>query len=100
MHDALWDHLIADCLPGTRRVDEYKCIYAVILFIGEAIRRTHGGKRRRPGRMARSELFEFCRLGRIRWTLGQCQQQIAKVFASGYRKELECRSRRRSADGT
>jgi len=46
-----------------RLVDEYKRIYTVILFIGKAIRRTHRGKGRRHGRMARRELFEFCRLG-------------------------------------
>ena len=39
--------------------------------------------------MARRELLEFCWLGGVRWTRGQCQQQIAKVFAGGYRKEFE-----------
>src|SRR6516225_3969080 len=88
-HDALWHHLIADRLPDPRLVDEYKRIYTVILFIGKAIRRTHRGKGCRHRRMARRELLEFCWLGGVRWTRGQCQQQIAKVFAGGYRKEFE-----------
>ena len=37
MHDALGHHLIADCLSLARLVDEYKRIYAVVLFIGKAI---------------------------------------------------------------
>src|SRR5262249_51042476 len=82
-------HLIADRLSLARLVDEYKRIYAVILFIGKAIRRTHRGKGRRRGRMARRELFEFCRLGGVRRTCGQCQQQIAKGLAGGYWKEVE-----------
>src|SRR6516165_889601 len=89
MHDALGHHLIADCLSLARLVDQYKRIYAVVLFIGKAIRRTHAGKGRRHGRMARRELFKFCRLGCVRRARSQCQQQIAKVFAGGYRKELE-----------
>jgi hypothetical protein len=55
MHNALGHHLIADCLPLARLVDEYKRIYTVILFIRKAIRRTHRGKGRRHGRMARRE---------------------------------------------
>src|SRR5260370_37562877 len=89
MHDTLWYHLIANCLPSTRFVDEYKRIYTVILLISKAIRRTRGGKGRRHGRMACFELFEFCRLGGVGRTRFQCQQQIAKVFAGGYRKKLE-----------
>src|SRR6516162_4856793 len=89
MHDTLWYHLIANCLPSTRFVNEYKRIYTVILLISKAIRRTRGGKGRRHGRMARRELLEFCRLGGVGRTCCQCQQQIAKVFAGGYRKELE-----------
>src|SRR6516165_10662 len=89
MHDALWHRLIADRLSLARLVDEYKRIYTVILFIGKAIRRTRGGKGRRDRRMAPCELFKFCRLGGVGWTCCQCQQQIAKVFAGGYRKELE-----------
>src|SRR5262252_5158956 len=57
MHDALGHHLIADCLSLARLVDQYKCIYAVVLFIGKAIRRTHAGKGCQHGRMARRENF-------------------------------------------
>src|SRR6516165_8085733 len=89
MHDTLWYHLIANCLSSTRFVDEYKRIYTVILLVSKAIRRTHQGKGSRHGRMARRELLEFCRLGGVGRTCCQCQQQIAKVFAGGYRKELE-----------
>src|SRR6516225_2624418 len=88
MHDALWHHLIADRLSLARLVDKYKRIYAVVLFIGKAVRRTHRGKGCWHGGMARRELFEFCRLGGVRRTRGQCQQQIAKVFASGTGKNL------------
>src|SRR5262249_29997179 len=63
MHDTLWYHLIANCLSSTRFVDEYKRIYTVILLISKAIRRTHQGKGRRHGRMARRELSNFVGLG-------------------------------------
>jgi hypothetical protein len=34
MRDALGRHLITDCLPRARLVDEYKSIYAIVLFVG------------------------------------------------------------------
>src|SRR5262249_55805027 len=65
----------------------HESIHAIVLFVGEAIGRGQGAKGRGHGRMARRELIEFCRLGGIRRTRSQCQQQIAKVLAGGYRKE-------------
>ena len=89
MHEVLGHQLITDCLPRARLVDEHESIHAIVLFVGKAIGRGQAAKGRGHGRMARRELIEFCRLGGIWRARGQCQQQVAKVFAGGYRKELE-----------
>src|SRR6516165_1439502 len=78
MHDALWHHLITDRMSLARLVDKYKRIYAVVLFIGKAVRRTHRGKGCRHRGMARRELFEFCRLGGVRRTRGQTSSKSRK----------------------
>src|SRR6516164_5198113 len=88
MHDALWHHLIANCLSLARLVDEYKRIYTVILFIGKAIRRTRGGKGRRDGRMTRRELFKFCQLGGVGRTCCQCQSKSRKSWPVATGKNL------------
>src|SRR6516162_8929289 len=89
MYEVLGHQLITDRLPRARLVDEHESIHAIVLFVGKAIGRGQAAKGRGHGRMARRELIEFCRLGSIWWARGQRQQQIAKVFAGGYRKELE-----------
>src|SRR6266567_5959916 len=89
MNGPLGHHLITDRLPLIRLVDEYKCIDAVVLLVGEAVRRGRGGEGGGDGRMAGRELFEFRRLGGIRRARGQCQQQVAKIFTGGHREELE-----------
>ena len=87
MYDPLEHHLIADACRAPA-FDEYKRIYAVILYISKTIWCTHGGIGRRDGRMARYELFEFCRPGGVRRLATRARSKSRKSSAVPTGKNL------------